>query len=106
MSNIIPHNSKSHISRRWWVFELARSRKANVADVEVLPFPISNSNSRATNQLNLNGTQPVGKQRNEPEGYWYTPCSGIWQTVWLEPVDVFAATGVKLIPHVRGPGWL
>ena len=52
-----------------------------------------------------NGTQPVGKQRNEPEGYWYTPCSGIWQTVWLEPVDEFAATGVKLIPHVR-EGWL
>ena len=48
-----------------------------------------------------NGTQPVGKQRNEPEGYWYTPNSGIWQTVWLEPVGEFAATGVKLIPHVR-----
>ena len=52
-----------------------------------------------------NGTQPVGKQRNEPEGYWYTPNSGIWQTVWLEPVDEFAATGMKLIPHVR-EGWL
>jgi len=48
-----------------------------------------------------NGTQPVGKQRNEPEGYWYTPNSGIWQTVWLEPVGEFAATGIKLIPHVR-----
>ena len=47
-----------------------------------------------------NGTQPVGKQRNEPEGYWYTPNSGIWQTVWLEPVDAAAATGLKLIPHV------
>lgn len=31
-----------------------------------------------------------GKQKVEsfakPEGYWYTPCSGIWQTTWLEPV--------------------
>ncbi|MDR1342778.1 MAG: beta-galactosidase [Prevotellaceae bacterium] len=30
--------------------------------------------------------QPRGKQVNNPEGIWYTPVSGIWQTVWLEPV--------------------
>ena len=30
--------------------------------------------------------QPRGKQVNKPEGIWYTPVSGIWQTVWLEPV--------------------
>lgn len=47
-----------------------------------------------------NGTQPVGKQRNEPEGYWYTANSGIWQTVWLEPVEEGAATSLKLVPHV------
>lgn len=29
---------------------------------------------------------PVGKQRLNPEGIWYTAVSGIWQTVWLEPV--------------------
>ncbi|WP_033291966.1 glycoside hydrolase family 2 protein [Amycolatopsis jejuensis] len=29
---------------------------------------------------------PIGKQRNEPGGICYTPTSGIWQTVWLEPV--------------------
>ncbi len=28
----------------------------------------------------------VGKQRLKPEGIWYTTNSGIWQTVWLEPV--------------------
>lgn len=33
------------------------------------------------------GTQPRGKQVNEPHGIWYTPSSGIWQTVWLEPVS-------------------
>ena len=32
------------------------------------------------------GTQPRGKQTNKPHGIWYTPTSGIWQTVWLEPV--------------------
>jgi hypothetical protein len=30
--------------------------------------------------------QPRGKQVNKPKGIWYTPVSGIWQTVWLEPV--------------------
>lgn len=32
------------------------------------------------------GFQPTGKQRLEQKGIWYTPISGIWQTVWLEPV--------------------
>ena len=32
------------------------------------------------------GTQPRGKQTNKPSGIWYTPTTGIWQTVWLEPV--------------------
>ena len=30
--------------------------------------------------------QPVGKQTLTPGSIWYTPISGIWQTVWLEPV--------------------
>ena len=33
------------------------------------------------------GPQPRGKQVRKPGGIWYTPTSGIWQTVWLEPVD-------------------
>jgi hypothetical protein len=32
------------------------------------------------------GPAPRGKQVQKPNGIWYTPCSGIWQTVWLEPV--------------------
>lgn len=34
----------------------------------------------------LDHKQPWGKQRVDRGGMWYTPCSGIWQTVWLEPV--------------------
>ena len=30
--------------------------------------------------------QPLGKQTLTPNGIWYTPISGIWQTVWMEPV--------------------
>lgn len=33
------------------------------------------------------GTQAVGKQNSQPHGIWYTPSSGIWQTVWLEQVS-------------------
>jgi len=32
------------------------------------------------------GFQPRGKQVREPRGIWYTPTTGIWQTVWIEPV--------------------
>jgi len=30
--------------------------------------------------------QPRGKQVSEPGGIWYTAVTGIWQTVWMEPV--------------------
>ena len=31
-------------------------------------------------------TEPYGKQRLRPRGMWYTPFSGLWQSVWLEAV--------------------
>jgi len=31
--------------------------------------------------------QPRGKQVLDPKGIWYTAVSGIWQTVWLEPLN-------------------
>lgn len=34
----------------------------------------------------LSHKYPWGKQKEKRGGMWYTPCSGIWQTVWLEPV--------------------
>ncbi|MFC3881354.1 glycoside hydrolase family 2 protein [Algoriphagus namhaensis] len=34
------------------------------------------------------GPQPRGKQVKEPRGIWYTPVTGIWQTVWLEKVPM------------------
>ena len=33
------------------------------------------------------GTQPRGKQVSTPGSIWYTSSTGIWQTVWLEPVN-------------------
>ena len=37
-----------------------------------------------------NDEQPRGKQVSHPEGIWYTPVSGIWQSVWLEPTSTEA----------------
>ncbi|MBR3076170.1 MAG: beta-galactosidase [Bacteroidales bacterium] len=31
--------------------------------------------------------QPRGKQVGHAHGIWYTPVTGIWQTVWMEPVN-------------------
>lgn len=48
------------------------------------------------------GYQPVGKQRNDPHGIWYTPVTGIWQTVWIEAVDKSWITHVKTTPDIDG----
>ncbi|MFV0584343.1 MAG: glycoside hydrolase family 2 protein [Parabacteroides gordonii] len=46
------------------------------------------------------GYQPRGKQTSNPEGIWYTPVTGIWQTVWLEPVATNHITSVKSISDI------
>lgn len=46
------------------------------------------------------GDQPRGKQSRKPEGIFYTANSGIWQTVWLEPVSVVAIDNLKAVPDV------
>ncbi len=46
------------------------------------------------------GTQPRGKQRNKPHGIWYTPVTGIWQTVWLETVPASYVESIQIIPNV------
>ncbi|MFF0078217.1 PA14 domain-containing protein [Streptomyces canus] len=43
---------------------------------------------------------PLGKQRLDPSGIWYTPSSGIWQTVWMEPVARDHVGSLKLTPDV------
>ena len=43
-----------------------------------------------------------GKQRSAPKGIWYTPVSGIWQTVWLEEVPKVHITGLKMTPRMDG----
>lgn len=46
------------------------------------------------------GPQPRGKQVSKPGGIWYTPVSGIWQTVWLEPVPIRSIVNIKTTPDI------
>lgn len=46
------------------------------------------------------GPQPAGKQVVKPHGIWYTPVTGIWQTVWLEHVPSTYIVSTKQTPDV------
>jgi beta-galactosidase/beta-glucuronidase len=64
-------------------------------------------NPTGTNELVLavtdptsTGEQPRGKQVLNPSGIFYTAVSGIWQTVWLEPVPENYIEEVRLTPEL------
>lgn len=50
----------------------------------------------------LNRDYPYGKQCKNRGGMWYTPTSGIWQSVWLEQVPQEYIEEVKLTPDLSG----
>ena len=58
---------------------------------------------RVWDSTGANG-EPHGKQDfnaiKNPGGIMYTPCSGIWQTVWLEPAPATSIESMKLVPDV------
>ena len=45
---------------------------------------------------------PYGKQREKRGGMWYTPISGIWQTVWVEEVSETYITEVRTVSDLEG----
>ena len=50
----------------------------------------------------LDPRYPWGKQKVKRGGMWYTPCSGIWQSVWLEPVpEAF----IRALTITTGADW-
>lgn len=44
--------------------------------------------------------QVLGKQRVKPGGIFYTGATGIWQTVWLEPVPTASISALKITPNL------
>jgi len=46
------------------------------------------------------GGNPRGKQDSHPGGIWYTPSSGIWQTVWYEAVNPVYLDNLSIVPDI------
>jgi beta-galactosidase/beta-glucuronidase len=70
---------------------------------DVTPFLNKAGNQKLTVRVwdpSEKGFQPRGKQTSHPEGIWYTPVTGIWQTVWLEPVAEKHITNVRSVPDI------
>ena len=70
-------------------------------------FDITNQLKPGENELLVqvadptsSGSQPRGKQSLDPSGIWYTAVSGIWQTVWLEPVPKLHIADVRATPDI------
>jgi beta-galactosidase len=72
-------------------------------------FDVTDALQRGENTLTLRVTDATdtayqlhGKQRLNPRRIWYTPVSGIWQTVWMEQVP--ASGYVTHLPGARCAG--
>lgn len=50
----------------------------------------------------LDHDYPYGKQRKKRGGMWYTPVTGIWQTVWLEAVPEKFVGDLSIVPDLTG----
>ena len=48
----------------------------------------------------LNLDYPYGKQRKKRGGMWYTPVSGIWQSVWIESVSNDYIENLTITPNI------
>ena len=70
------------------------------ADVSAVSRPGANVVVVRAEDALADRTVPRGKQfwRSVPEGIFYTPTTGIWQTVWLEPLPVRHVRGLRLQP--------
>ncbi|MBP3270511.1 MAG: beta-galactosidase [Bacteroidales bacterium] len=70
---------------------------------DVTPYLKSGSNSlvvRVEDGTN-NDFQPRGKQVSKPNGIWYTAVSGIWQSVWIEPVAPSHITDYNVVSSIK-----
>ena len=67
-----------------------------------LPGPRLGENLLELEVWDFGGTSlPWGKQWKQRGGMWYTPVSGIWQTVWLEWVPETFITGIRVTPTLE-----
>jgi hypothetical protein len=81
-----------------WMAEVSINNKPvgeHTGGYDPFTFDITDALREGSNAITVEVTDPtdtiahpIGKQRLKPESIWYTSTSGIWQTVWLEPVPL------------------
>ena len=71
-------------------------------DITGLLKPGKNSLEVKVSDATDTAHQLHGKQVSLPGGIWYTPVSGIWQTVWLEAVPQSHIVSAKITPSISG----
>ena len=71
-------------------------------------FDITDKLCKGENELSLtvkdglDHKYPYGKQKYQRGGMWYTPVSGIWQSVWLEGRPDTHIEDIKITPYEKG----
>ena len=70
---------------------------------DVTPYLKSGANSLVVRVEDAtdNDFQPRGKQVSKPNGIWYTAVSGIWQSVWIEPVAQAHITDYNVVSSIK-----
>lgn len=69
--------------------------------VDIKPYLIENENEIVVQvQDKLSHDFPYGKQRKKRGGMWYTPVSGIWQSVWIESVSKDYIKDLTITPNI------
>ncbi len=84
---------------RWWGHTAADSCHSGSTSPKLLQ-PGENELVVAVSDPTDASWQARGKQVLEPKSIWYTAVSGIWQTVWLEPVPETFIAGLKITPDL------
>ena len=89
----------------WINGHLAGENKGGYASftLDIAPFLCSGANTITVRVVDRPLTsQPRGKQkaRYENFGCWYTPVTGIWQSVWLEAVGGTYLDHVRMVPDI------
>ena len=76
------------------------------ANHRVAQNPVGAQNTQHKIRVDITDTldhkYPYGKQKKNRGGMWYTPVSGIWQTVWLESLSQKYIRGIKITPDLEG----
>ena len=72
-------------------------------EVDITKFVKANKQQTLAVEIQdeLSHMYPYGKQKKHPGGMWYTPVSGIWQTVWIESVSVDYISHLEITPSLN-----